>query len=152
MTTAHISTDLTAAQLNFDRDRRRIQGRRRALLDLLWDGAWHPNYECAQVGGISFHCSLYTLRREGWEIESRHVNGGVWEYRLTGRSTPRPAPQSLTRPQARVARELLTAIRKSFGDAGAERVGSNLAPWLAAWLQDDSVGRNAEVDRYNSST
>lgn len=143
MTATTVSERLTEAQLNFDSDRQRIRGRRRALLDLLWDGRWHPNYECAQVGGVSFHCSLYTLRLEGWEIESRHVTGGVWEYRLIGRSSPRSAPQSLTRPQLRVARELVTAIRKSFGDAGTERVKDNSAPWLAAWLQEESAGRNS---------
>lgn len=140
MTTPQRSARLTDAQLNFDRDRKRIRGRRRALLDLLWDGGWHPNYECARVGGVSFHCSLYTLRREGWNIESRHAIGGVWEYRLAGRTSPRPSRQSLTRPQLRVARELLLAFRKEYGVAGLERVRVHIAPWLMKALDDQELG------------
>jgi hypothetical protein len=135
MTTNDVSEQLTAAQLNFDRDRKRIRGRRRALLDLLWDGRWYANYECARAGGVSFHCSIYTLRREGWAIESRYVSGGVWEYRLTGRGAPRDARRSLTRPQTRVARELMHAVRSEYGEDGMVRVRERLAPWLAAALR-----------------
>jgi hypothetical protein len=95
------------------------------------------------VGGVSFHCSIYTLRQEGWEIESRHHEGGVWEYRLVGRGAPRETRARLTRPQTRVARELVTAIKKAFGEAGAERVRDNSAPWLADWLRAEAEGRNA---------
>ena len=141
--TIDVSEQLTAAQLNFDSDRKRIRGGRRALLDLLRDGRWYANYECARVGGVSFHCSLYELRQEGWEIESRHVEGGVWEYRLVGRGAPRSERRTLTRPQTRVARELVTAVKKVFGDVGAERVRENAAPWLAEWLRAEAESQNA---------
>jgi len=121
------SEQLTDAQINFAKDEGRVRTRRAALLELLLDGEWHPNYECSRVGGLSFHCSLYELRKEGWRIESRHARGGVWEYRLVGRQEETVTDSlSLSRPQRRVAEGLLIAVRKAYGSTGLDRVREHM--------------------------
>jgi hypothetical protein len=80
---------LTEAQKNYHNDRPRLRTRKAALLDLLGDREWHPNYELMKVGGLSFNSYLYQLRNEGWQIESRRIRGGVREQRLIGRGNPR---------------------------------------------------------------
>jgi hypothetical protein len=91
MKMTQVSTQpLTEAKGNYRRDEKRILSRKAAFLDFLLDRKWHPNWRCAEVGGLSFNSYLYQLRQDGWEIESRHVRGGVWEQRLIGkRDTPR---------------------------------------------------------------
>ena len=127
--------DFTQAQQRYPTDKRRIRSRKEALLDFLSDGEWHPNYECARVGGISWHCSVYALRNEGWIIEPRPVKGGVWEYRLSGRGQDRLLALKLSNPQRRVADEFLLGVRKAYGDAGVERLREHLSPWLKDAIQ-----------------
>lgn len=130
MTINSSTNDLTAAQLNYKTDRRRILSRKKALFNLFSDRNWHPNYECARVGGLSFQGSIFAFRNAGWIIESRPMKGGVWEYQLRGKSAqPRAAP-ALSRPQRRVADEFLLGVRKAYGDAGVERLRRHLSPWL----------------------
>lgn len=48
---------------------------------MLSDGRWHSNGELAQIspryGGY-----LHTMKKLGQDFETRHVKGGLWEYRL----------------------------------------------------------------------
>ena len=129
--------DLTQSQQNHGRDKKRVQTRRAALLEFLMDGLWHPNYDCSRVGGLSFNCSLYALRKEGWDIESRHVKGGVWELRLRGKKPTTPLSQSLSGPQRRVANEFALAIKKAYGYSGSEQVEGHLSPWLKELVNED---------------
>jgi hypothetical protein len=129
LTTIQPKESLTEAQMHYHRDRPRLRTRKRALLDLLRDGYWHPNYELVKAGGLSFNSYLYQLRNEGWQIESRRVRGGVWERRLVGRGSPRPR-RGLSRPQQRVADELAVAVRKIYGHEGLERISREFSPWL----------------------
>ena len=88
----------------------RLGGNRGALLELLGDRKWHPNYACAAAGGLSFGGSLHALRCYGWLIDSRFIRRGLWEYRLTGKGPPRPRRTGLSGPQERVAEAYETAI------------------------------------------
>ena len=56
---------LTEAQMGYYDDLARLRGKRGDLLELLFDGKHHPNYQLAEVGGLSFNCSIAALRREG---------------------------------------------------------------------------------------
>jgi hypothetical protein len=138
MTTA-TTQSLTEAQRNYRHDEKRIRSRKAALLDLLLDRKWHPNWRCAEVGGLSFNSYLYQLRQAGWEIESRHVRGGVWEQRLIGkRDTPSLSRDGLSRPQRRVVDDLTLAVRKVYGDDGLERIREVLSPWLTDALSTEN--------------
>jgi len=125
---------LTEAQKNYRNDQKRIQTRKAALLTLLQDRNWHPNYQLAEVGGLSFNSYLYQLRRAGWKIRSRPRRGGVWEQQLYGKGDPPLRKVALTGPQQRVLDELAIGIHKVFGDDGVKRVREELSPWLTASL------------------
>jgi hypothetical protein len=125
------TSELTAAQKTHASVRKRIQTRQDVLLRLLSDGHWHPNYECSETAGVSWHCYLYSLRKIGWIIQSRRVKGGVWEYMLLGRGRQTQAPAALSGPQQRVLTEVATAIRKIYGEQGVQQVAQRLSPWLA---------------------
>jgi hypothetical protein len=142
----HGTRGLAQAQRNYPNDKKRIRSRKEALLNFLSDGGWHPNYECARVGGISWHCSVYALRNEGWIIEPRPVKGGVWEYRLSGRSQHRLLAPKLSKPQRRVVDELLLGVRKAYGDAGIERLQEHLPPWLNDETKASYAVPNAGVE------
>src|SRR5215216_5769692 len=114
LTTIQPRDSLTEAQRQYHSDRPRLRTRKEALLHLLHDGDWHPNYELVKTGGLSFNSYLYQLRNEGWRIESRRVRGGVWEQRLVGRGSPRRR-RGLSRPQQQVADELSLAVQKAYG-------------------------------------
>jgi hypothetical protein len=121
---------LSDAQKNYEHDQARIRTRKAALLALLQDRDWHPNYELADVGGLSFNSYLYQLRLAGWEIVSRRIRGGVWEQRLTGREeTPRRRDR-LSGPQQQVADEFAVAVQKAYGEEGLNRIRQELSPWL----------------------
>jgi hypothetical protein len=134
MTSHNTPDNLTQAQKNYPNDRARIRTRKAALLALLQDGNWHPNYQLAEVGGLSFNSYLYQLRRAGWKIRSRPRRGGVWEQQLYGKGDPPFRKLRLTGPQRQVLDELATGIHKVFGDDGVKRVREELAPWLATSL------------------
>jgi hypothetical protein len=122
---------LSEAQKNYPNDQKRVRTQKAALLDLLQDRNWHPNYELARVGGLSFNSYLYQLRLAGWQIKSRHVYGGVWEQRLVGRrDAPSPSRDGLSKPQQRVVDEFALAVQKVYGAQGLERVQDELSPWL----------------------
>jgi hypothetical protein len=131
----HTTHPLTEAQKNHKYDRKRIRGRRAALLDLLSDCDWHRNYECAKVGGLSFNSHLYQLRKAGWDIRSRHVEGGVWEQRLFGKTDPSDQKPKLSGPQERVLREFALAIHKVYGDNGLKEIREHLPPMIAERAQ-----------------
>jgi hypothetical protein len=120
---------LTEAQKDYHGDRSRRRTRKAALLNLLRDGQWHPNYELAKVGGLSFNSYLYQLRNAGWQIEPRRIRGGVWEQRLIGSGDPRRR-ERLSRPQQQVADEFAIAVRKVYGEEGWKRVYREFSPWL----------------------
>jgi hypothetical protein len=122
---------LTAAQKNYEHDRGRLRTRKAALLALLKDGHWHPNYELADVGGLSFNSYLYQLRLAGWEIVSRRKRGGVWEQRLIGRGTVLRSRDGLSGPQRQVADEFAVAVQKAYGEEGLTRICRELPPWLS---------------------
>ena len=92
------TSKLTDAKARYYDDLKRLRGRRGLLLDLLMDGKWHPNWECASVGGLSFNDSFYAFRREGWLIESRPKRGGRWEFRLHGKAEPLQGHKPMSRP------------------------------------------------------
>ena len=108
-------------------ERERLRSNRQALRDLLGDGEWHKNWECAQVGGLSFNGSIYALRCKGWIIETRYVRRGEWEYRLTGKGEPR-MKRRLTTKEDRITREYLLAAEELFGDDASERILSLVPP------------------------
>lgn len=56
-----------------------------ALLELLSDGEWHSNGECAEYAGFRYGGRKFELERDGYIIDKRHVKGGRWDYRLSGR-------------------------------------------------------------------
>jgi hypothetical protein len=122
---------LTEAQKNYDSDRVRIRTRKAALLALLRDRNWHPNYELADVGGLSFNSYLYQLRLAGWEIVSRRIRGGVWEQRLIGRGTVLRSRDGLSGPQQQVADEFTAAVQKVYGREGLNRIRRELSPRLS---------------------
>jgi hypothetical protein len=134
------STDkpLTEAQKNYENDRKRIRSNKAALLDLLKDRNWHPNYELATVGGLSFNSYLYQLRLAGWEIESRRVYRGLWEQRLVGKhGSPSLVRDGLSGPQQHVMDEFELAVQKVYGAQGLERVRDELAAWLHSATNSD---------------
>ena len=138
--------DLTPAQKNYAKDEKRIRTQKAALLDLLLDGRWHPNYQLAEVGGLSFNSYLYKLRLDGWEIESRLLRRGVWEQKLVGRNgNPRPR-EGLSGPQKQVANDFTLAVRKVYGDEGLSRVRQHLSPWLGDSLELESGARMTNAD------
>jgi hypothetical protein len=129
--TSHNTPDgLSEAQKNYPNDQKRIRTRKAALLNLLQDGNWHPNYELMEVGGLSFNSYLYQLRRDGWKIRSRRLRRGVWEQQLVGRGDPPFQRRALSGPQQRVLDELTLAVQKVYGADGFARIVRELEPWL----------------------
>ena len=125
---------LTDAQILYHGDLARLRGQRGALLELLTDEEWHPNYECAGVGGLSFQCSIYAFRREGWIIESRPKKGGIWEYRLVGKGDPPPHP-AMSRPQRLIAGHYLYVIETEIGSEAASKVQNAVPEWMRTRAQ-----------------
>lgn len=58
---------------------------RQALLALLSDCRWHGMRECLEVGGYRYGARIFSLRKEGFDIETRHVFGDVYEYKWNRR-------------------------------------------------------------------
>jgi hypothetical protein len=79
---------------------------------------------------VSFNDSIFSLRQEGWLIESRHVLGGTWELRLIGRTTPPEGHKPMTRPQKVVAREYAKAIAAVAGTDTLASVREALPEWM----------------------
>jgi hypothetical protein len=123
------TTTLTEAQSLYYSDLSRQRGRRGLLMELLSDGKFHPNFECATVGGVSYQCSLYTFRQKGWVIESRKDKGGVWSYRLAGKDE-QIRERKLNAPQREVAKAYVGAVVKTMGQAASEKMIAALPVWL----------------------
>jgi hypothetical protein len=121
---------LTEAQARYYEDLSRLRGQRGKLMELLLDGKWHPNYECAEAGGLSFNDSIFAFRQEGWIIESRYEKGGVWEFRLVGKGEPRTGHKPMSRPQRVVAGHYMHAITESFGEDAASEIRAALPTWM----------------------
>jgi hypothetical protein len=132
MTSHNTAHGLTEAQKNYRDDEKRIRTQKAALLDLLKDGNWHPNYQLCDIGGLSFNSYLYQLRLAGWEIESRPVRRGVWEQRLIGRGNARRSREGLSGPQQQVMDDFTLAVCKVYGAEGLRRIRAELSPWLAS--------------------
>jgi hypothetical protein len=132
---------LTEAQARYHDDLKRLRGQRGRLLELLLDGKWHPNHECASVGGLSFNDSIFAFRQEGWQIESRHVRGGHWEFRLLGKTAPGDGHKPMTRPQRLVATTYVTAVQEILGSEAREAVLTATPTWMHAVPQTDEAGR-----------
>jgi hypothetical protein len=128
----HEERPLSEAQLRYYVDEARLRGKRGELLDLLLDGDWHPNHDCADIT-VCFHSAIYALRNEGWLIRSRHHQGGTWEYRVVGKTEP-PPPTSLMNPQQR-------RIARIYTDAITTKLGGNalatILPAIPDWMRLD---------------
>lgn len=120
----------TEAQSLYYDDLKRQRGQRGRLLELLFDGLWHSNHECAEVGGVSYNDSIFALRQVGWVIESRRIKGGVWEFRLAGKADPPVGHKPLTTPQRVVVGHVLHVISETLGDLALVRVSKNLPGWM----------------------
>lgn len=123
---------LTDAQIIYYQDLSRLRGQRGKLLELLIDGEWHPNYQLAEIGGLSFNDSIYAFRKEGWAIESRPVGRGVWEFRLTGKTDPPTGHKPMSRPQVVVAAHYMHVITETLGAAAANKITNALPDWMRA--------------------
>lgn len=130
MIEVHEERPLSEAQLRFYADESRLIGKRGLLLELFFDGKWHPNHQCAEITRC-FHSAIYGLRREGWVIQSRHGDHGCWHYRLVGRTEPAPPTQRMSPQQRRVAAVYTEAITSNLGGRSA-RAGAFQSPSLDA--------------------
>lgn len=66
--------------------------RGRVLAKLL-DLRWHPHYELADVGGNRYSARIHELKRLGYVIEDRSLDGnlgGGFEYRLMSKNAGTP--------------------------------------------------------------
>jgi hypothetical protein len=124
------TTGLTEAQALYYDDSLRLRGQRGRLLELLLDEEWHPNHECAKVGGLSFNDSIFAFRQEGWIIHSRKKKGGIWEFRLTGKGDPPEGHKAMSRPQELVAAHYTYAISKELGFRDFRRFQRALPKWM----------------------
>jgi hypothetical protein len=140
------NTGLTLAQALYYEDLARLRGQRGKLLELLTDEQWHPNYECAEVGGLSFNDSIFAFRQEGWIIESRPKRGGVWEFRLTGKGDPPEGHKPMSRPQAVVAGHYMHVIEKSLGVPTATEIREALPDWMQTDARPFAERAAEEVD------
>ena len=123
---------LTEAQARYYEDLARLRGRRGELLELLLDERWHPNHECAEIGGLSFNDSIFALRKEGWIIESRFVKKGLWEFRLVGKGEPPTGHKQMSRPQHLVAAHYMWLIANKLGFSQATEIRTLLPEWMRA--------------------
>ena len=130
---------LWEAQQNYYEDLNRQRGQKGLLLELLLDGKWHENGQCASVGGLSFNDSLFCLRNEGWEIESRHVRRGTWELRLLGKSKPREGHKRMTRPQKVIAKHYFEAARSTLDQDVFETMIAQVPGWARIDRPDDGL-------------
>lgn len=120
---------LSEAQLRFRSDEPRLRGQRRRLFDLLSDGKWHSNADCALVGGLSFNGAIYAMRQKGWIVESAYIRRGVWEFRLTGRGEPRKPRMNHFHRHA--VRQYTKAIVEVCGDeATLEAIHARVPEWM----------------------
>jgi hypothetical protein len=119
---------LSEAQFRFRSDERRLRGQRGRLFDLLSDGRWHSNTECALVGGLSFNGAIYALRQTGWLVESRYLSPGAWEFRLTGRGEPRKP--RMNHFHRHVVRRYSEAILRVSDAATLEAVQALVPEWM----------------------
>jgi hypothetical protein len=131
---------LTLAQELYWSDYNRLAGKRHELLQLLFDGKWHKNSECAAIQ-LSFNDTFFALRKDGWIIESRRVKGGKWEFRLLGKGEPPTTHKPMSRPQHLVAAHILYTLEKADGPYAMERVRKRLPEWMQCepkkWTPDD---------------
>ena len=123
---------LTNAQLLYYQDLSRLRGQRGRLMELLLDGEWHPNHQLARVGGLSFNDSIFALRQEGWQIESRHRKGGTWEFRLTGKGEPPSGHKPMSRPQVVIAGHYMHVITATLGMSATRCIRNALPEWMRA--------------------
>ena len=106
----------------------RIKSRRLQLRELLEDGKWHTNIECWKAGGFPYATGISWLRSLGYRIESRRVERGVWEYRLTGKGDP--PPKRLTPQQRSVTNIYEHALGTCSDSETVHQVREQLPDWV----------------------
>jgi len=134
---------LSEAQLRFHADEARIRGKRGQLLELLLDGNWHPNHDCAAIT-LGLHSAIYGLRAEGWTIESRHISMGRWDYRLSGKTEPPPVTQKMSMQQRRIARLYTEALTDNLDTDAMSSVLDAIPGWMR-------IDLSARADRNHSN-
>jgi hypothetical protein len=145
---------LTDAQARYYDDLARLRGQRGKLLELLIDEEWHPNYQCAEVGGLSFNDSIFAFRKEGWVIESRPRRGGVWEFRLTGKGDLPEGHKPMSRPQVVVAGHYMHVITDKLGTSTAAQIRTALPEWMqtdARPLNDEAAEEIDQTHRQDTN-
>jgi hypothetical protein len=119
---------LTEAQVRFHSSEGRLHGQRGRLFDLLSDGKWHSNADCAMIGGLSFNGAIYALRQKGWIVESRYISRGEWHFRLIGKGEPRKP--RMNHFHRHIARRYTEAISAICDEATLEAVHARLPIWM----------------------
>jgi hypothetical protein len=57
------------------------------LLELLGDGRWHDQWELVKAGGLRYSARIMELRGDGHAVETHHVRGRQWSYRLVPKAS-----------------------------------------------------------------
>lgn len=52
------------------------------MLQLMSDGAWHPQEELVEKVRHRFSATKHTLSKRGYKFDKRHIEGQRYEYRL----------------------------------------------------------------------
>jgi 23S rRNA G2069 N7-methylase RlmK/C1962 C5-methylase RlmI len=52
------------------------------MLQLMSDGAWHPQEELIKKISHRFSATKHVLSKKGYKFEKRHIQGQQYEYRL----------------------------------------------------------------------
>jgi len=97
--------------------KRRRNNARERLLQLLSDQNWHDHLQLREVAGTRYSARLLELRRLGWSVEDRNLDGSGKAYRLTSLQASRrmkPKRVKLFLSEAQVL-ELLATEKVSTG-------------------------------------
>lgn len=104
---------------------------------------WFGEATVEASGEGSFHGAIYRLRRAGWIIQSRHIQHGQWDYRLTGKTDPPTTDRHMNQTEQRIAVAYTTAIRHAFGAPSLEDVLAHLPEWIHA--SDDACNWDQSI-------
>jgi hypothetical protein len=77
--------DKAANPVKAEKDRLNATARRLLVFLQERQGQWIDNAVLLSEGGFRYGGRLYEIKHDGWLIEKRHIEGGCWQYRLTGR-------------------------------------------------------------------
>lgn len=76
------------------RDKNRLDNQRNRILRHMLDGRWRPLFEISQdlsYPEASISAQLRHLRKPqfgAWKVDRRHIQNGLWEYRIRTPETP----------------------------------------------------------------